>query len=334
MMRSASMSLLALMLTTAAAAADAWKARAPLPHSVAGQAAAIDGDTLWVVGGSHWVGDAKRIADTISRRSLSGASGDGPWTQTSSVPGGFAHGGYAVDRGALWLAGGLARDGSVSADVMRVDLGTGAVQRVAQLPEPRAYCGAAVLDGTLWVLGGVCAEGDFSLTSGACWHVDLKTGAVTPAPAGPAFVNPLVLALDRELHVLPGSIWSKDTRRLEAPREVWIFSPVTQTWRTRPLARSLPRGLAGAAIAGQRAFLCGGFEARDGGGVIGRGAWFYDADGSLVTAPPLPQPRLAAAVAVRGGEIFVLGGEDQPRGRADTVWSWQSPVLPVAKGAR
>ncbi len=303
----------------AAAAAPAWTVEPPLLRAVAGHAAAMHAGALIVVGGSYWSADEKQIDDTVQRHDQAHGSG---WTTLARIPDGFAHGGWAGDANGLWLAGGFERTGPSRA-VHHITLGTGQVQTVATLPEPRAYCGAALLDGALWIVGGTADEKDFSRASPTLWRLDLTSRSLRAlSDAGPAMINPLVLSLHGELHVLPGGVWSAAQGRLTAPTDVWIFSPRTERWTRRALATPLPRGLAGAALDGERALLAGGFSPNDSNGAIDARAWIYDARNSrLVPAPALPGPRIAAAmIANDRGDTLVLGGEDAPRSRVATVW--------------
>lgn len=299
--------------------APPWQTEAPLPRAVGGHAAALLGPSLWIAGGSFWSEERKRLDDTVRRRD---SAAPGAWETVAKIPGGFAHGGSVQAGHALWLVGGLDDRGPASA-VRRIDLLTGRIETVAVLPEARVYCGAAVLDGALWVIGGSASETDFSRTSATVWKIDLATHTVHAQPAaGPASINPLVLTLNGELHVLPGGTWSAEKKLLEAPAEVEIFSPRTGRWTRRALPVALPRGLSGTALDPHRAVLAGGVERRDSASNIGSGVWHYDArDGALTPHGALPGPRLAAAmVTAERGTVFLLGGEDGPRRRVATVW--------------
>jgi hypothetical protein len=295
-----------------------------LPRAIAGHAAAWHDGVCWVAGGSWWEGDRKRIGTEIWRRRDGGAA----WENAGAIAGGFAHGGFAADARGLWLAGGLDERG-VSAAVRRIEFATGAVTVITRLPEPRVYGGAAVFEGALWVLGGVAAEGDLSRTSGEGWRIDARTGAVSALPPGPALINPLVLALDGALHVLPGGAWSAERRRLEAPAKIYVYAPATGRWSERPLSRALPRGLSGAALDARHALLTGGVELRGDTATIAAGAWRYEAaTGVLDPSAALPEPRLAAALVREARGVLVLGGEDRPRGRVATVWRFPTTEAP------
>ena len=310
---------LALAALPSLRSAPPWQTEAPLPRAVGGHAAALLGPTLWIAGGSFWSEERKLLDDTVRRRD---STASGSWEIVAKIPGGFAHGGSVQDGHSLWLVGGLNERGPSSA-VRRIDLRTGRVETVAALPEPRVYCGAAVLDGALWVIGGSPSETDFSRTSATVWKIDLATHTVQAQPAaGPALINPLVLTLNGELHVLPGGTWSAEKKLLEAPTEVEIFSPRTGRWTRRALPRALPRGLSGTALDAHRAVLAGGVERRESASTIGSRVWLYDArDGALTPQGTLPGPRLAAAmVTADRGTVFLLGGEDGPRRRVATVW--------------
>ncbi len=305
----------------AVAAAAPWTAETPLPRGLAGHAAAVHEGRLIVAGGSHWSGETKRIENAVYRRTLRGAEA-GRWETLPPLPAGFAHSASATGAGALWLAGG-ATDA-----IQRLDLATGAARRIGALPERRTYAGAAFAAGAVWVVGGTPVDTDFSAALATMVRIDAGTGAVTPAAAGPAWINPVVLALGDELHVLPGSRWSAERRRLEAPRETWIYSLSGSQWTQRPLAAPLPRGLSGVALDRYRALLVGGVPADNAGaGPIARDVWLYDGrTGVLQPQPPLPAPRLAAALVHEGREVWLVGGEERSRGRADTVWRWTPPA--------
>lgn len=319
MIRRLIMAAIPFVAVALSAATPAWQAMPPLPQAVGGHALAAAGETLWLVGGSFWTGDMKRIDDTLRRRRLDG----GEWETIAHLPHGFAHGGFAADGRALWLAGGLDARGPTAA-VTRIELATGVVSAQSPLPEPRAYAGAALLNGALWIVGGTPTETDFTRASAKV--VRITIGSTTPhvqivPAAGPAWINPLVLALRGELHVLPGGAWSAVNQRLEAPSAVWIYSPDTQRWRQRPLATPLPRGLTGVALDGRRALIAGGVEARDGAVMFSARTWIYDAvDGTLTPHTPLPAGRLAAAAVRVGESVWLAGGEDRARSRAATIW--------------
>lgn len=313
------MAALPLAAIAPSAAMPAWQEMPPLPQAVGGHALAAAGETLWLAGGSSWTGEVKRIDDTVRRRRLAG----GAWETLARLPHGFAHGGFASDERALWLAGGLDARGPTAA-VTRIDLVTGVVSTPASLPEPRAYAGAALLHGVLWIVGGTPVETDFARASPRVLR--LATGRTKPQvesepAAGPAWINPLVLALRGELHVLPGGAWSAANQRLEAPAAVWIYSLDTQRWRQRPLASPLPRGLTGVALDDRRALIAGGVEVREGATVFSARTWIYDAiDGTLTPHTPLPSGRLAAAAVRVGENVWLAGGEDRARSRAATIW--------------
>jgi N-acetylneuraminic acid mutarotase len=311
--------LLSLILA-GATVAGSWNPQGPLPRAVAGHAAVLAADgSFWIAGGSYWTDNRKRIEDATWSRSNGGA-----WVRRDPIPGGFAHGAVASDGRHAWLVGGAASEG-ITATVRRLDLTTGRVTALAELPEPRVYAGAAWLEGAVWVVGGTSRDGDYAALPTGVYRIDPASGGVrrltTP---GPASVNPVVLALEGELHVLPGSEWSAGRKRLESPAAAWIYSPAGDRWRQRPLAVSLPRGLSGVALSDGRALLAGGVDHTT--GALARGVWRYRArDGALTPGTELPEPRLAAPLLATAQHVYLLGGEDRPRGRVDTVWRLPLP---------
>ncbi|MES2696678.1 MAG: hypothetical protein V4773_24630 [Verrucomicrobiota bacterium] len=321
----------ALLIATLAGAEPArpsssrWEESAPLPRGIAGHAAGASGGTQWIAGGSWWDSDRKRIESGIWRLAATAST----WTYVSMIPGGFAHGGWAATPTELWLAGGLGENG-VSGKIFRVQFASGSVAQIGRLPEPRVYAGAALLGGVLYVVGGAVSENEVARASSKWWRI-------TPGPddtctvqagrnAGPAWINPVVLALRGELHVLPGGVWSGKRQRLEAPSEAWIYSPTQDRWRQRPLAAPLPRGLSGIALDDGKALLAGGVETRPDGSALATTVWIYDAATGAVTAgPALPTGRLAGALTTEGCDVWLLGGEDRARSRTATTWHWRRP---------
>lgn len=313
--------VLVLALCAPGAAAGPWKAAGHLPLGLAGHAsAATQGGAFLIAGGSRWEADVKYVVNRVWVRPAARDT----WESLATLPHAFAHGGTVVHQNILWLAGGFDASGP-SAAVQTLRLDTFAVSLAASLPEPRAYCGAAFLDGALWIVGGTPKDGAFSTLPGHGFRYEIETGKMEPLPAAPAIVNPVVLALDGELHILPGSVWSTERNRLEVPAVAWIYAPAAKRWTQRPLARALPRGLSGVAIDARRAVLVGGAEPRAGVAELSRSAWLYDArDGALAPLPPVPEPRLAASLATDGRFLWLSGGEDRPRSRATAIW--RTPV--------
>lgn len=301
----------------------AWQPRPALPLGFAGHAGAISQDgTLWVAGGSYWNAETKRIDDAV--RQL--PAGETTWKTAVKLNQGFAHGGFASTRETLWLVGGLTKEGPSRA-IQRVTFAPPTVVVEAQLPEPRVYCGAAVLEGSLWIVGGSITDGSFAELPTAFFRYDLARKTVETLPfAGPAIVNPVVLAIGRELHVLPGSRWSPANQRLESPTEIWVFTPARGEWKQRPLRQPLPRGLSGVALDDRYALLTGGVELRNGDAHVARDSWIYDARRhSVKPSVPLHQPRLGAALTTDNKTIWLTGGEDRPRSRSAEVWSLVIP---------
>jgi hypothetical protein len=297
--------------------AASWDTGKPLPHPIAGHAALIDRESVvWVAGGSVWRGEEIKIVAAIWRLGEGGY-----WQDVGSIVGGYAHGAAVAVDGAWWLIGGLEGSGPSRA-IRRIDLPEIRSVVVGHLPEPRVDCGAAELAREIWLIGGTARDGDFAGASTAVFRIDPARGAVSAAAvAGPAVINPLVLAFGDDLHVLPGSVWSPEHQRLEAPASVWIYSRTRERWDTRLIGINLPRGLIGVRLDERRAWVGGGVESGANGTKILAASWIYDSRASSFTpAPAMPAPRLAAAALFDRGHVYVLGGEDRPRGRADTVW--------------
>lgn len=301
----------------AALQASDWRNPTRLPRGLASPGIALVADDLWIAGGSYWDQGEKKLGREIWRWRRVSSS----WEVVGLLANGFGHGGSAVSGKYLWLAGGFDSQGP-SGRVSRIDLETGATAEIATLPEPRAYCGAAILEGALWVVGGTKSDADFSRAEHTLLRVNLQNGHVTTESTdAPALINPLVLALNGELHVLPGSIWSGAQNRLVVPEVAYVYSPATREWKKRALQALLPRGMSGAALTSHQALVTGGVATQAGKTIFSAASWIYDARESTFTvATPLPAGRLAPAIVGDAAAVIVAGGEDGAKSRADSVW--------------
>lgn len=321
-MRALRHALLLVPLVTIGLAAESWSELPPLSRAVAGHAAAMTPRGLWVAGGSTWDGSRKLIASEVQFR----AHGEKAWRTLASFPDGYAHGASAADDEALWLVGGLGTSGLLKA-IQRVDLVTGRVETVAELPEPLLYSGAALKAGSLYVVGGTKTDGDFAQASSAWWRFDVQTRTLHRQPTpGPAWINPVVLGLGGDLHVLPGGAWSAERKRLEAPTSAWIFRTGSGTWEQRRFPLEVPRGLMAVPLDEGQAWVAGGIVQRDGTAAFSDAAWIYEAAaGAWLPTARLPVPLLAGAMTRDQRRLLLLGGEDGPRRRSARVWQLSLP---------
>lgn len=123
-----------------------WEELAPLPVAVSGQACALLGERLYVLGGR-------------SRRGLTGAvqvydPGKNAWQMASPLPEGLRQHAALAWNGAVFCLGGVGRDGRTRGDMLRYDPGLDRWEEEAPLPGPRRAFGCAADEGGILIAGG------------------------------------------------------------------------------------------------------------------------------------------------------------------------------------
>jgi len=119
--------------------------RLPAPRS--DLSAATVGDTAYVLGGyddNTWASTVLRTRDGTS------------FTPVGSLPVPVRYAAVAVVDGAIWVFGGVTPAGE-TADVQRIDLGTGRAEVAGRLNTPLSDAVAVVLGGAVYLCGGLVA---------------------------------------------------------------------------------------------------------------------------------------------------------------------------------
>lgn len=310
-------SLAAVVLFAVSCATAEWRPAPSLPRGIAGGAlAAADSGELLLAGGTYWQDNVRVVDDRILR-----CGRDAAWRMDARLPGGFAYGGAAASGDALYLAGGVTREGATDT-VWRIPLAGGQPALAGKLPAPRTHCGAAWLDERLWILGGTHQDGALSDADARflCFDPRRGTSESMPSPGLPGLINPGVVALGGRIWVFPGSIWSRERNALAPLPGLWVFTPERRSWEQRSLTETLPRGMTAQAVSGRHILLAGGVEANR-GSAISAAARLYDTQLHTWTpAPALPLPLLAFGAALSRDDVVIVGGEPRPRERSAAVW--------------
>jgi hypothetical protein len=307
-----------------------WEPQPSLPVGVAGFVAAEFGGKLHVAGGTAW-SDGQKF--TLDRR-WSWRPGDPAWVQEAPLPRAFAYGAsgrFAAD----WVLAGGATGSATRAEVIRI-AAAGGGSTVGALTRPAAYCGSVAVGSRLFVLGGTENIDDLKQLRATFEAFDLSTGRaelLPDYPGGPA-LHPRLAAIDGGILVFPGGSVVAATGAVINGSAVWHYEFATRRWRPRTSFPFAVRGLAVCALDPGHILLAGGTRAdRNGQSVMTSEAFVY-----AVTADafrPLPPLPYAAALmeAVRSGDwIYVLGGEDQARHRAQAVF--RAPLASLLEAAR
>jgi N-acetylneuraminic acid mutarotase len=237
--------------------------------------------------------------------------------------------------GYMYLAGGGCQDGTTTPGCggyhQRYDPATDTYTAMAPLPANIGHVQSVVVDGLIYYVGGLDVATDEEVGTVYAYDPATNTFAtLTPMPAGRERGSSGVAVHGGLIYVAGG---------LEGPHfvggaptaEFDVYNPATDTWTS---LTDLPgnRDHAQAAVVGDRLHLFGGRISANGADAMVTRTDVYDFTTSTwsSTAAAIPTARAAAAVAVVGTEIFVIGGETEPGIRAeveayDTLTdSWRS----------
>jgi N-acetylneuraminic acid mutarotase len=116
-----------------------------LPSGRYGSAAAVSGDSIYVIGGADKngflgevvritpkTGEVKLVSNILEKRRYLTAESQGPF---------------------LYILGGFSNRGEIGL-VERFDTRSGKVEKMAPLPTPRSFAASVLIDDNIWVLGG------------------------------------------------------------------------------------------------------------------------------------------------------------------------------------
>lgn len=164
--------------------------------------------------------------------------------------------------------------------------------RLADLPAGVAKFGVAALGGKLYVAGGYD-------TRRAVMVYDIAANSWSAGPPLPRGTdNVALVAADGRLYALGG----------EAGTAVQVFDPATQAWSSGPPLPSV-RFASAAAVLGARLHVAGGWNANNAASASLASQVVFDLAGQTWSnAAAMATARNAAAAAVLGGRLHVLGG--------------------------
>ena len=210
-----------------------WSSLADLPVPLANAAAAIQGDTIYVAGGSRSEADGDVISDQFWRYDLDSNG----WEQLFSLPVGLAGSAMVSMDDTIYLMGGW--DGQWMHDeIWRLDLDEtgdeprGTWEVVSRLESPRAFFGAAAVDEELYVVGGYDGQQELSDTT----RYNLAEGTKQSLPPLATPRGGISLVYDELALYALGGGWTYpmiNHERFDPSTNVWSSfpSPIQGEWR-------------------------------------------------------------------------------------------------------
>lgn len=333
----------ATMMPAALSAAQVttWQQVEDIPDALGrkGMYGGVTGGYMLLAGGSNFptpqrAGGKKTFHFDVFLREWP-LGGERPWrTAKYRLPSRMGEGAtVSTPRGVACVGG---HDGiTVVPDVFLLRVEDGQVKRVELpgLPQPAANAAAVFLAGALYVAGGEGKSG----VLGTFWKLDLTRGdagweSLPTWPGKPRFgcILSVVMLEDGPRIVLAGGLPGPARSQEDYLRDVAIYTPATQTWRS---GATMPRGaVLGSAVAmgGSRLLVLGGSDGHDFAQMKALGERYripsdllvYDAGADRWSAAgTMPLGVVGATVVDLGGRWLVAGGEYSPGIRTPRVFA-------------
>ncbi len=327
----------------------AWKELPPLNHPRAAAAAAVVGDKIVVVGGQaddklvaqSEMFDGERwreVAEIPTRREHLGAASDGRylyavggrelssdknsgalerydpvsngWKQLDSMPTASGSVGAAYVGGRLIAVGGESPT-SASDAVLAYEIQTQVWSQLPNLPSARHGVAVTALNDSLYAIGGAAVPGHFQSSKDAA-VLDLSGAPPTPTTADLDW-RPIRDAPFRRQYAaataLGGRVWLLGGVGGETgSAKTAVYDPAFNNWTMGPQL-PLPLHHFVAVTYKGEAVVMGGFVPGDDLTSEESDRVYVLRDGAWKELPPLNHPRAAAAAAVVGDKIVVVGGQ-------------------------
>lgn len=256
---------------------------------------------LTVLGWVAWSAAAQRRLSPVNSTAPEAAT---RWQVLNELP--QASGGMAgvVYENSLFLIGGETPH-SVSSNLTRFDLSTGAWQAQAAKPLPVSRAQAAVLGDLIYVAGGLTAAGDptnsLEVYSPRVDRWELR------APLPETLAGASLAAFEGFLYLFGGWNGQKDSAA------VYRYDPQADTWQ--PMT-GLPssRSFTSTVVVENKILVMGGLQGQH---VLDETWAYYPQRDQLGETPweakaALPAPRYAAGGAALAGQVYLAGGFTTP----------------------
>ena len=271
------------MLLALAATVGAWHTAPPLPTARAAHAVVVNGDSVYVLGGSGGQVDVDRF--------------DGArWTIATQLPHGALNAPAAVALGGrIYVLGGFAAQTNLPSDAVDVyDPRANTWSSAAPLPAPRGGHAAVVLDGKIHVLGG--GNSQSTIADHSVFDAQTNTwSSAAPLPRAEGSVAAVVFG--GKLYAIGGRSGFSDFG------DVYVYDAQRDAWTHGP---SIPaRGTAGVVVYKSAIYLFGG-ESQAKGAVLGDVLRL--GNGKWKRVSKLPTPRNYARAVVFRKAVYVIGG--------------------------
>jgi N-acetylneuraminic acid mutarotase len=311
-----------------------WRNLPELPRALGGQFAGMAGEELLVAGGSYfdtppWSGGVKQRVDTVFGLGRSAEQ----WRVVGKLPQAITSGaGVSTPRGLLCIGGQLNEGSSRQCLMLSMQDGKLSTQAYPDLPATLSMHAAACAGETVYVAGGQTST---QSTSAQRTFLSLRLGDSTwqqlPDLPEAGRILPVLIASGGDVFLISGAELTGDAgppagRRFLA--DAHRYSKESGWKRLAPPPRPV-QAAPGLVWNGTLLVVFGGndgtyakreFEVREHHPGFSKEVLAYDIPANRWSvAGQLPVSLATTAVALRGGEFVIPGGEDRPAHRSDSV---------------
>lgn len=302
-----------------------WSAAPDLPTPREHLAVVTDGTYAYAVGGRQLSSDRNSAA--LERFDPKART----WASLPPMPAARGGLGAAYADGRIFAVGGE-EPTTVDSSVLAYDVKSGTWSSLPPLPTARHGLSVSAVGKTLFTFDGA-AKPTHTDSVGTGEAIDLPPRRLAPAPKWRELKDAPIARQFAGTTVVDGTLWTVGGLTMDAAtRAVWGYDPAIDTWKQGP---DLPVELhhTNAVTYKGEVVVLGGWTPQNGNlSAVVSDKVFALRNGAWVALPPMPQPRAAAAAAVVGDKIVVVGGQNGDKLAPDTEvfdgtsWSLAAPI--------
>ena len=261
-----------------------------------GAAAVVDGDYLYIIGGSNHEGTPLDSIEQIDFHT-------GKSEAYGQLRTGRRWHGAVLHERKIYVLGGFTRiiptPNYFESSVEIIDLASRKITLATEMPVARAHFGCALVDGKIYAIGGVIQRGTNRINTETTDVYDIATDKWTAGIPLPAPRQVVAAVVDGSI-IVPGGYTGYTDQTAVA--DVELFNLREKTWRSLP-PLCQPVAAHALAVLDHRLYLFGN-------DVPSEQVVTYDLQNNQSESRPLQfTPVRYSAAAVHDGRIYVVGGD-------------------------
>lgn len=273
-----------------------WTIGSPMPRPTTEVAAAVLGDTIYIIGGYDEEGEGIGMVELYNATSDSWVEG------IAQLPLPLHHTSAASYQGKIYVAGGYTGDWTASDRLFIYDPKTNEWTQGNPMPTPRGYPTANFVDGTLYVVGGDGGTAKERAALNATESYDPVTNQWTSHASMPTARHHAASAVvDGKLYVVGGRIGEE----LNNVDLIEAYDPISDSWTIDLEPMPSKRSGIGAVSVNGSIYVLGGEQNQ---GTFDNNERYNPVNNIWTEVEPMPTPRHGLGVASIDDKIYAIGG--------------------------